>query len=162
MLERARQAPERNILGLEIRMPMVERLAERIEKSGLGNAAVLCANAHQALPILFPPGTLARFYAFHPDPWIKKRHLKRRLFTPAFVEDICTALAPSGEVCAQSDVRELAEEMLQNLAGCAGLENLAPEGSFYPENPTGIVSETELYWIEQNAPVYYLRFRKKT
>lgn len=161
LLERARTAPQVNVLGLEIRTQMVERLAERIQKAQLANAAVLLANAHQAIPALFPPGTLSRFYAFHPDPWVKKRHLKRRLFTPSFVEAVATALAPGGELIAQSDVKELSEEILANCNECSQLENLALEGGFYPENATGIISETELYWLELGAPVYYLRFRKR-
>jgi tRNA (guanine-N7-)-methyltransferase len=119
------------------------------------------ANANQALSAFFAPSTLSRFYAFHPDPWIKNRHLKRRLFTPAFVEDIYQALIPGGEIFAQSDVKFLADEILEHLSAHNGLENLASEG-FAKENATGIPSETELYWLERGDPVYYTHFKKKT
>lgn len=161
LLERARLAPEIDIIGFEIRTQMVERLAERIERAGLTNALVLHANASQALAAgVFPPGTLSKIYAFHPDPWVKKKHLKRRLLQPSFVEAAQRALAEGGEIIAQSDVRALAEEMLERLSAHPGLENLAGEG-FAPTNPTQIPSETELYWLERGDPVYYLHFRKR-
>ena len=161
LLERARTAPNINIVGLEIRTQMVERLQERIERFQLKNAAVFLANANQALSAFFAPGTLSRFYAFHPDPWIKNRHLKRRLFNPEFVEAIYQTLLPGGEIFAQSDVKYLADEILEHLSAHQGLENLAPDG-FAKENATGIPSETELYWLERGDPVYYTHFKKKS
>jgi tRNA (guanine-N7-)-methyltransferase len=159
-LERARSAPAIDIVGLEIRTAMVERLAERISREGLTNAAVVHANANQALAILFGPGALSRLYAFHPDPWVKKRHLKRRLFTPEFARAAAEALAPGGELIAQSDVLALAEDMRAQIEAHSGLVNLAGAGRFAEKNPTDIPSETELYWLELGAPVYYLHFRK--
>ena len=159
-LERARTNPNINLVGLEIRTQMVKHLQERIERFQLKNAAVFLANANQALSAFFAPGTLSRFYAFHPDPWIKNRHLKRRLFTAAFVEDIYQALTPGGEIFAQSDVKYLADEILEHLSAHKGLENLAGEG-FAKENAVGIASETELYWLERGDPVYYTHFKKR-
>jgi tRNA (guanine-N7-)-methyltransferase len=160
LLERARTAPNINIVGLEIRSPMVEKLQERIVRFQLTNAAVFLANANQALSTFFGPGSISRFYAFHPDPWIKNRHLKRRLFNPEFVEAIYQALTPNGEIFAQSDVKFLADEILQHLSAHQGLENMAGEG-FAKENAAGIASETELYWLDRGDPVYYMHFRKR-
>jgi tRNA (guanine-N7-)-methyltransferase len=159
LLERAKQNPNINIVGLEIRFQLVEAMQERIQKAQLTNAAAYLASANQSLSKFFPAGSLSRFYAFHPDPWVKKRHLKRRLFNAEFVESIYQALAPGGEIFAQSDVKPLAEEILELLSAHKGLENLSGEG-FAKENATGIATETELYWLDKGEPVYYMHFKK--
>ena len=41
-----------------------------------------------------------------PDPWWKKRHQKRRVFTPAFAADAARALLPGGRLLIASDVEE--------------------------------------------------------
>ncbi|MXY98268.1 MAG: tRNA (guanosine(46)-N7)-methyltransferase TrmB, partial [Gemmatimonadetes bacterium] len=46
-----------------------------------------------------------------PDPWPKKRHRKRRLFNPRFIEEIVRTLAAGGTLDFATDYVEYYEEI---------------------------------------------------
>lgn len=68
LLGRARSRPDLNLIGLEIREPMVERVNRRIAREGIPNATVVRCNANTALDELFGPRSLQRVYVHFPDP----------------------------------------------------------------------------------------------
>jgi tRNA (guanine-N7-)-methyltransferase len=111
LFDRARACPETDFIGIEVRKPMVEQAMERREKIGLTNAVVLYANANINLDSLVSPGIIQRFHIHFPDPWVKKRHWKRRMVQPLLVRKMAELLDIGGEIYAQSDVPDLAREM---------------------------------------------------
>lgn len=129
LLERARRCPEHNLVGLEIRAPMVERVQERIARAGLDNAVVVLCNANLHLERLFAPGAVRTFHVHFPDPWFKKRHHKRRLLTPAFVEVLASRLEPGGAVEFMTDVGEYAEVTRELFAACPAFVLEPPPGA---------------------------------
>lgn len=112
LMARAAQAPDINIVGLEIRRPMVELVQQRIDKRSLKNAHVICCNANVSLKDLFGESRLDRAYVHFPDPWFKKRHHKRRLIKAPFLVDLALVLKIGGEFHFATDYQEYAEEML--------------------------------------------------
>lgn len=132
LVERARQRPDLNLVGLEIRRPMVERVAKKLAQAGLDNATVLTCNANTSFRDLFAPGSLSTIYVHFPDPWFKKRHHKRRVMTPAFTHDVAACLAPGGLLRFMTDHLPYADEVQEQLAGradlvaTADLEDLPP------------------------------------
>lgn len=129
LLRRASERPDLNLVGLEIRKPMAERVRRKIERAGLGNAAVVVCNANTAWRSLFGPSSLQAVYVHFPDPWFKKKHRKRRIMTPAFVEDIARTLAPGGLLRFMTDHGEYAEEVVDLLARAVAFEEVPdPEG----------------------------------
>ena len=61
-----------------------------------------------------PRRELRAVHVYFPDPWWKKRHKKRRVFTEALVAQIERALEPGGELRVASDVEEYFT-LIQNL-----------------------------------------------
>jgi tRNA (guanine-N7-)-methyltransferase len=49
---------------------------------------------------------------FFPDPWPKKRHHKRRLITPPFVQLLASRLQPGGRLHLATDWQDYADDML--------------------------------------------------
>jgi len=138
LLARAETATEVNIVGLEIRVPIVELVARRIAEAKLSNAHVLCCNANVSLTELFAASSLSRVYVHFPDPWFKKRHHKRRVVNAAFLDAVRQVLRPDGEFHFATDYGEYAAEVLELLAAHQGFddgESVAP--------PFGIRSERE-------------------
>src|SRR5262249_22486998 len=71
---------------------------------------------------------------FFPDPWHKKRHHKRRLIQPTFVELLARKLAPGGVLRLATDWQNYAEQMLEVLNGCAALANSTQDFIERPES----------------------------
>lgn len=103
--------PDRSFVGVEISQSLVEIAAERLRLRNLVNARVVRGDAASFLKSAVPPGSLAAVHFYFPDPWWKKRHRKRRVFTPELFEAIVQALLPGGLLHMASDVPFVFEEM---------------------------------------------------
>ena len=76
------------------------------------------------------PGSLAEVRLYFPDPWHKKRHNKRRIVQPDFVEMIASRLAPDGLFHLATDWEPYAEHMFDVLDASPSFRNeLGPRQS---------------------------------
>lgn len=107
-IERLQAREDVRLVGLEIKRKWVTLVDERLRHRGLaGRGRVFCEDARLVLPRL-RPASISIVYVHFPDPWWKKRHNKRLLITPAFVEQLARVVVPEGEVFVQTDVRHRA------------------------------------------------------
>jgi tRNA (guanine-N7-)-methyltransferase len=125
--ERARSHPEVDVVALETRKKWIDRLRTRSRNADLRNLRAIRCDVTQDLSVLFGPGSISAITIHHPDPWWKKRHHKRRLVQPAFVELLARLLRPGGFVFLQTDVPDLAEEMSVAFASHAAFDRLDGE-----------------------------------
>jgi len=116
LAEMAARHPERNYLGVEVHAPGVGHLLLEIERRGLGNLHLLQRDAVELLKSGLPPASLAGVYLFFPDPWPKKKHHKRRILTPGFVELLARVIRPGGRFHAATDWEHYAYKMLDVLS----------------------------------------------
>ena len=131
LAEMAAAEPGRNWLGVEVHGPGVGHLLLEIERRGLANLRIVRHDAVELLTQGLAPGSLDACQLFFPDPWPKKRHHKRRILSPRFVELIARVLRPGGIFHAATDWEPYAEEMLVVLeAPGSPFENLAGPGRF--------------------------------
>ncbi|KDD74872.1 hypothetical protein H632_c1019p0, partial [Helicosporidium sp. ATCC 50920] len=104
-----------NGLGLEIKKPAIARAQAWTAALGLGQrVAFLEANATVSARSLLEsyPGPLSLVAVQYPDPHFKKRHGKRRVVQPLFVEDLGLLCERHGTwVFLQSDVISAARQM---------------------------------------------------
>ncbi len=121
----AAQHPENDYLGIEVHRPGIGRLLARLETEGLTNVRVLCADAKDVLARNIADESLSAVYVLFPDPWPKKRHHKRRLVQPAFVELIRRKLKVGGVLHLATDWGNYADHMQAVLTGAAGFAPVA-------------------------------------
>jgi tRNA (guanine-N7-)-methyltransferase len=119
----ALETPEMDYLGIEVHSPGVGALLKRIDEHALTNIRIIQHDAVEVVRSMLPPGSLAGIHVFFPDPWPKKRHHKRRLLQPAFVELLSTRLATGGYLHAATDWQEYAEHILATFSAVASLDN---------------------------------------
>jgi tRNA (guanine-N7-)-methyltransferase len=124
--------PECDYLGIEVHRPGVGRLLLALAAAQLRNVRVICHDAVEVLERQIPPDWAAEIMLLFPDPWPKKRHHKRRLVQAPFVTLAASRLARGGVLRLATDWAPYAEQMLEVLAGCAQLRNLAADGAFAP------------------------------
>jgi len=98
--------PETNYLGLEIDFKEGRRAAKRLQRAGRQNARIVGGDAHYVLRHLVSPQSVDAIHVYFPDPWWKKKHRRRRVFSDAFVDMAVTALKPRGDLHSWTDVEE--------------------------------------------------------
>jgi tRNA (guanine-N7-)-methyltransferase len=118
--------PGHDFIGVEVHEAGVGALLKRIGEAGLDNLRIVQHDAVEVLRDMLAPGSLAGMHVWFPDPWHKKRHHKRRLIQPAFVDLLASRLAPGGYLHCATDWQPYAEQMLDVLSAAPALANTAP------------------------------------
>ncbi|MCH9691990.1 MAG: tRNA (guanosine(46)-N7)-methyltransferase TrmB [Gammaproteobacteria bacterium] len=131
----AEAEPDKNFIGIEVHPPGVGRLLNTAGSAGLSNLRVYMADAVDVLNDCILDASLDRFQLYFPDPWHKKKHNKRRIVQPAFIQLLCKKLKPGGLVHMATDWENYAEQMHEVLAAEPQLENLAGEHPYTPRPP---------------------------
>lgn len=161
LVELARGHPERDYLGIDVYEPGIGRLLAAAADAGLTNLRVLRGDAAELLRESFAPASLETILILFPDPWPKKRHHKRRLVQPAFVELLADRLVPGGIVHLATDWEDYAEHMLAVLEAGPSLENVAGAGRFYSAAHERPVTKFERRGTRLGNVVRDLRFRRR-
>jgi tRNA (guanine-N7-)-methyltransferase len=121
---------ENDYLGIEVHRPGVGNLLLQIEKQGLNNIRVSNDDAVEVLEQQIPDASLDAVYLFFPDPWHKKKHHKRRIVQPVFVQLLRRKLRTGGIFHMATDWENYAEHMLEVMTAAEGFENMAEEGRY--------------------------------
>jgi len=121
----AQALPGTDFIGVEVHTPGVGALLKRIGELELTNLRLIQHDAVEVLQQMIAPQSLAGVHVFFPDPWHKKKHNKRRLIQPAFVQLLASRLAPGGSLHCATDWQPYAEQMLEVLSAEPALRNTA-------------------------------------
>ena len=132
LLEMVRNEPDKNFIGIEVHPPGVGRLINQAGKEGLSNLRVFMADAMDVLDDCIPDASLDRLQLYFPDPWHKKKHHKRRIVQPTFVQKIRQKLKPGGVFHLATDWQNYAEHMLEVMSQADGFGNLSEAGDYSP------------------------------
>ena len=152
LCELAQQFPHKNLLGIERltkRVDKVRRKAEKIE-----NVRVVRADTLFAVRDLLPENSVEAFYLLFPDPWPKRRHQQRRIFTREFLDAIAAALEQNG-------VLHVATDQLDYFRQIERLSRT--DSKFAIVDRDGVVlpaTKFERTFREQDLPIYRLTLRR--
>ncbi len=124
---------DRRFLGFEVKTRDCALLMNRLSKRGDQHARVIQGDARPLFARLIGPEQVARIHINFPDPWWKKRHHKRRVFSASFIDLMHSRLKPDGCVAVRTDVADYAhliEELFAQHGGFQktplGKDTLAP------------------------------------
>lgn len=130
LLDMAQHNPQHNYLGIDVHRPGVANVCSQLEKRGITNVRVMCADVTEVLTRQITDAALAAILIFFPDPWPKQRHQKRRLIQPAFVDVLVQKLSVNGVLHLATDWEDYAKHMLKVLGQQRLLANQAGDGNF--------------------------------
>lgn len=157
----ARAHPERDYLGIEVHPPGVGHLLMLVAQDGLTNVR---ASRHDAVEVLreqIAPAALDEVLVLFPDPWHKKRHHKRRLIQPPFVELIASRLKAGGVFRLATDWENYAEQMLAVIGASTSFANLSPTGDWMPRPEERAPTRFEKRGARLGHGVWDLAFRRQ-
>jgi tRNA (guanine-N7-)-methyltransferase len=119
-----------DFIGIEVHPPGVGQLLQQIAARGLTNVRIFCHDAVEVLAERLPEACLDEVLILFPDPWHKKRHHKRRIIQPQFLNLLASRLKIGGVLRLATDWVPYAEHMLEQLTANASFRNLSPSGDY--------------------------------
>jgi tRNA (guanine-N7-)-methyltransferase len=121
---------------------------------------IFCHDAVEILEQRVADATLDEVLLYFPDPWPKKRHHKRRIVQPPFVELVARKLKPGGVFRMATDWQPYAEHMLETAGRCALLRNESTTGDYLPRPESRPVTKFEQRGHRLGHGVWDLAFRR--
>jgi tRNA (guanine-N7-)-methyltransferase len=163
---RAKQSPEFNWLGLEIRFKRVMQAAAKIERAEVTEHTRIARYNVFQLSDLFEAGEIDCLYINHPDPWPKRKHDLNRLLSANFFEGLALLMREGAEFRLKTDhilnmnaVRSnaLSGPLAKDWELLGEAENVN-EGA--PPWELDVVTNYQRKFLKRNEPVYALWLRR--
>lgn len=151
---------ETGVLAADVHTPGQGNLLRLAEQNHLTNVRVANGDAIILLREMLPPSSLAGLRVYFPDPWPKKRHHKRRIIQPAFLDLAATRLAPGALLHCATDWEPYAEQMLEVLNAHPAYENTQADGGFAPRPAYRPLTRFEGQGLDKGHRVHDLLFRR--
>lgn len=158
ILDRARRLPERLFIGYEVKTKAARLALQRAERLELENLWISDDDCRFSLPRVIPDGRVDVFHILFPDPWWKKQHRVKRLFSPPFVDLLAAKLRSGGILHFKSDVKEYGE-LVRYL--------VEQHPAFRPHDPAlaevigpGLPTHREHWCQEHGLPVWTYYFQR--
>ena len=151
----AKDFPESAFLGVEVHRPGVGKLCGALEINGSTNVRILHHDVIDVINNQLADNSLDGVHIFFPDPWPKKRHVKRRLITPDFLRLIYPKLKTGGFIHVATDWVPYADFVLKSFAQVP-----AYVGGEVPRPTWRPLTRFEGQGIDKNHRVTDIRFIK--
>lgn len=135
LLQQLQSMPDHDFVGIEVHLPGVGKLLCEAGDLGVDNLRVYRADAVEVLNQCFADESIDLFQLFFPDPWPKKKHHKRRIVQPPFVETIRKKLKIGGRFHLATDWEAYAEHMRDVMNAAPGYQNTATAGEDFVPRP---------------------------
>lgn len=153
LLARASARPEVNFLGIEYARAYCAYAADRFRRHDLSNVRMLHTDAGEFFKSHIPANSLLRVHIYFPDPWPKRRHHRRRLIQPQFVDEVSRTLKIGGQLIIVTDHMGYFEHIQRVLAVAKGLA-LIPIPRMTDSEGQIVGTNFERKYIAQGRPFY--------
>ena len=132
LLQMAVEQPDTDFIGIEVHPPGVGSLINAAAERDIKNLKLYLADATDVLDECIPSESLDRIQLYFPDPWHKKKHNKRRIVQPQFLQLMREKLRVGGLLHMATDWQPYAEQMLELIEEAQGFENTADSEGYVP------------------------------
>jgi len=132
LVEMAKNAPDKDFIGIEVHTPGVAKLMMLAAEQNVTNIRVYCHDAIEVMNHCVPKKSISCLQLFFPDPWHKKRHNKRRIVQASFAEKVSSLLQDGGQFHMATDWEPYAHHMMNVMEQQLQYSNAAGAKCFYP------------------------------
>ena len=148
-----------NYLGIEIRERLVKTAKLKVLEKEIKNLYFVFGNANKIFnefhSKLMNKNLKSISFNF-PDPWFKKRHHKRRVVQPEFINTLSNSMQKGSVIFIKTDVKDLFDYMDYTILNNLSFEKTDKNDFNYPEsfNPNKIQTSREKYVIDNEIDIF--------
>ena len=148
-----------NYLGIEIRERLVKTAKLRVQEKEIKNLYFVFGNANNILNDVQNKFILenVKSISFNfPDPWFKKRHYKRRVIQPDFINMLSNSLKIGSLIFIKTDVKDLFDYMDCTISSNLNFKNIDKKEFNYSKsfNPNKIKTNREKLVIANKLDIF--------
>jgi len=154
-----------NYLGIEIREKLVKTAKLKVREREINNLYFVFGNAINILNDVqskFIIKNLKSISFNFPDPWFKKRHYKRRVIQPEFINMLSNSLQKGTFIFIKTDVKDLFDYMDFTISSNFHFKTIDKKDFNCSEsfNPIKIKTNREKYVIVNQLDIFERIYRK--
>ena len=148
-----------NYLGIEIRERLVKNAKLKVREREIKNLYFIFGNANKIVNDFYSEfinKNLKSISLNFPDPWFKKRHHKRRVVQPEFINILSNSMQKGSVIFIKTDVKDLFDHMDYTILNNLSFEKTDKNDFNYPEsfNPNKIQTSREKYVIDNEIDIF--------
>jgi len=156
------QHPEINYLGIELDYREGRRAARRLQKRSMHNVRVLGADVNVVFSKYIAAHSVDAIHVYFPDPWWKKKHRRRRVFTDIFVDQCARLIRSGGALHSRTDVGDYFEIIAALVNHHPDFEPLPPPPLTDPQHDMDYTTSYERKKRKLGLPIYRGVWRRRT
>ncbi len=151
--------PNWNYLGIEIRERLVKTAKLKVQEREMKNLYFLFGNANNIVNDFQSKFIIknVKSISFNfPDPWFKKRHYKRRVIQPEFIEILSNLMQKGSLIFIKTDVKDLFEYMARTISCNLNFKKIDKKDFNSSEsfNPNNVETSREKYAIDSELEIF--------
>ena len=148
-----------NYLGIEIRERLVNTAKLKVRDKKIKNLYFVFGNANNILNNYYSKFLIKNLKSisfYFPDPWFKKRHHKRRVIQPEFINSLSTLMKKGSIIYIKTDVKDLFEYMDCTISSDFNFERIEKKDFNYSEsfNPNKVPTNREKYVLANELEIF--------
>ena len=154
-----------NYLGIEIRERLVKTAKSKVREREINNLYFVFGNAINILNDVQSKFIMknVKSVSFNfPDPWFKKRHYKRRVVQPEFINLLSNSLPKGSLIFIKTDVKDLFDYMDCTISSNFNLQKIDKKDVDLKKsfNPSDFKTNREKYVIVNQLDIFERIYRK--
>ena len=159
LFDLARDNNNWNYLGIEIREKLVKTAKLKARKRKINNLYFVFGNANNILNDFQSKFILENLQSISfnfPDPWFKKRHYKRRVIQPEFINLLSNSMQKGSLIFVKTDVKDLFDYMDNTISSNFHFIELEKKNFDYLEsfNPNKVQTNREKYVVLNELDIF--------
>ena len=148
-----------NYLGIEIRERLANTAKLKLRDKEIQNLHFVFGNAHNILDDFHSKFIIKNLKSISfnfPDPWFKKRHHKRRIIQPEFINILSNSMQEGSYIYIKTDVKDLFEYMDCTISSNRNFEKIDKKDFNYSEsfNPNKVPTNREKYVLANELEIF--------
>ncbi|MBX7245877.1 MAG: tRNA (guanosine(46)-N7)-methyltransferase TrmB [Candidatus Sumerlaeaceae bacterium] len=148
--------PGVNFIGLERKVVILRRAVNKLRRTDISNIVLIAAEARHTLESYFPPASLQAVHIYFPDPWPKKKHLRRRIIDSAMPARLARIIAPNGFLHLRTDHENYFRAMEEVMSGTTDFQPISP-----PPDLVAVKTAFEAAFLREGKPIYHASFQRR-